>query len=138
MNLQSLYLSYIFVRIICFLLPKWQRKNPTLNIPSSQLSRHNGYLLLSTSIYLQKGFKSRFYSNKGRTQSEDCGVKRFEDYKKELTTTRQWKDSYDLIPGIILRFYFNKKTRLWNLKHLSVLHNISIVMNLLIMLIIHP
>ena len=48
MNLQSLYLSYIFVRIICFLLPKWQRKNPTLNIPSSQLSRYNGYLLLST------------------------------------------------------------------------------------------
>ena len=36
------------------------------------------------------------------------------------------------MPGIILRFYFNKKTRLWNLKHLSVLHIISIVMNLLI------
>ena len=48
MNLQSLYLSYIFVGIICFLLPKWPPKNSTLNISSSQLSRHNGYLHLST------------------------------------------------------------------------------------------
>lgn len=48
-NLQSLYLSNIFVRIICFFLPNDQKKkNSTLNISSSQLSLHNGYLLLST------------------------------------------------------------------------------------------